>query len=102
MNLKELFEKIYNNEITAYDVIVEHIKNKYEEYDNYIVNDRFNFWRYNGDSILSLNFFANDESEERTFDIITQEEYKKIVLDEEKKEEIKRLEEKILKLKGEM
>lgn len=102
MNLRELFEKIYNNEITDREVIVEHIKDKYEEYDNYILNDNFDFWEYNGDGILSLNFFVNDESQERTFDIISQTEYKKIILNKEKEEEIKELQEKLERLKGEM
>lgn len=57
MDLKQLFEKIYNGEITENDVIVESVKDYNEEYENYILNDEFDFWKYDGGELLSLSFF---------------------------------------------
>ena len=101
MNLKELFEKIYNDEIKEENVIVEHIQDYDEEYDNYILNDGFDFWDING--IKSLSFFKNDNTEKykATYSIIPKEEYNKIIEEKNKQEEIQRLKKELKKLEGE-
>lgn len=101
MNLKELFEKIYNDEIKEENVIVEHIQDYDEEYDNYILNDGFDFWDING--IKSLSFFKNDNTEKykTIYSIISKEEYDEIVEEKEKQEKIQRLKNELKKLEGE-
>lgn len=96
MNLKDIFKKIYNNEITENDVIV--VSND-EEYDNYIFNDGFDYWDING--VKSLSFFRKDY--ESSYEIITMEEYHNILVKEkekEKREKIKLLEKELEELKG--
>lgn len=101
MDLKQLFEKIYNGEITKNDVIAVHIKDGEEEYNNYIQNDGFDFWDNNG--IKSLNFFKNENTDNyyENYSIITIEEYKEIINNEYKSRKIKELEEQLKKLKQE-
>lgn len=101
MNLKELFEKIYNDEIKEEDVIVEHIQDYGEEYDNYILNDGYDFWDING--VKSLSFFKNDNTEKYkiTYSLISREEYDEIVEEKEKQEKIQRLKKELKKLEGE-
>ena len=96
MNLKELFEKIYNDEIKQDNVIVEHIQDYDEEYDNYILNDGFDFWDING--VKSLSFFKKDNTE---YSIISKKEYDKIIEEKDRQEKIERLENELKKLKGE-
>ena len=98
MNQIELFYKIYNNEISEDDVIVIHTKFGHEE-DQYILNDGFDYWNENG--IKTLSFFDKTNDEIYFYDIISKEKYQEIVEKKEKEEEIFRLEQKLLKLKGE-
>lgn len=103
MDLRELFEKVYYGEIEEEDVIVRHIKDYGEEYDEFILNDGFDFWRYDGDGILSLNFFKdkNDEDYTETFTIISKEEFKKRIEEIKKQNRIKELQAELDSLKGE-
>lgn len=103
MNLKQLFEKIYNEEITENDVIVCHIKDYHDEYEQYILNDGFDFWKYDGDGILSLSFFKNDNNEDykTSYSIISKEEFEQKIDEINKQEKIKSLEYELKKLKGE-
>ena len=80
MNKMDLFEKIFNGELTENDVIVEHIKDYNEMYEKYILNDGFKFWYYTGE-IVSLNLFKNDNDEyyTTTFSIISKEELEKVM-----------------------
>jgi hypothetical protein len=96
MNKKELFEKIYNSEIKENDVIVEIDKDE-EEYPSYIVNDGFDYWYFNGDGTISLNFFENDDN---NYEIITMQEFQKIQEEKEKKEKIEKLKEELKRLEG--
>lgn len=93
MNLRELFEKIYNNEIKEDDVIVQKDLTS-EEYDQYIVNDNFDFWYNDGDSVISLNFF-NKENEDFKFEIISKKEFMNLIDRKYREEKIKRLEEEL-------
>ncbi len=101
MDLRELFEKIYYGKIKEQDVIVQHTKEYGEEYDRYILNDGFDFWIYNGDGVLSLNFFKNDydENYSATFSIISKEEFEKRLEETRKRNKIKELEAELEKLK---
>lgn len=103
MDLRELFVKVYNREIKEDDVIVRHIKDYGEEYDEFILNDGIDFWRYDGDGILSLNFFKdkNDENYTETFSIISKEEFEKRMEEIEKQNRIKELQAELDNLKGE-
>ena len=60
MNKKELLIKIYNGEITEKDVIIEHDEEE-PECDSYIQNDGFDYWYYDGDGVISLNFITKDK-----------------------------------------
>jgi hypothetical protein len=93
MNLRELFEKIYNNEIKEDDVIVQKDLTS-DEYDQYIVNDNFDFWYNDGDSVISLNFF-NKENEDFKFEIISKKEFMNLIDRKYREEKIKRLEEEL-------
>lgn len=101
MNLKELFEKIYNDEIKETDVIVEHVSDCYDKYNRFILNDGFDFWDENG--VKSLSFFRNDNTEKykTIYSIISREEYDKIIEEEIKQEKIQRLKNELEKLEGE-
>lgn len=103
MDLRELFVKVYNREIKEDDVIVRHIKDYGEEYDNFILNDGFDFWRYDGDGILSLNFFKNKNNENytETFTIISKKEFEKRMEEIKKQNRIKELQAELDSLKGE-
>lgn len=98
MNKKELLIKIYNGEITKNDVIIEHDKTE-PEYDSYIQNDKFDYWYYNGDGVISLNFITKDEDDENyEYTIISQNKFAKIIEDKEKQEKIKRLKQQLKSL----
>lgn len=103
MDLRELFEKVYYGKIKEEDVIVQHIKEYGEEYDRYILNDGFDFWFYNGDGVISLNFFKNDfdENYNATYSIISKEEYEKKLEEAHRRNRIKELEAELEKLKVE-
>lgn len=102
MNLRELFEIIYNNKITEDDVIVEHTIDYADKYDRYILNTGFDFWYSDGDSIISLNFFENDNTEKynRTFSIISKKEFEKIIDEKEKQEKIEKLKKQLKELEN--
>lgn len=104
MDLKQLFEKIYNGEITENDVIVESVKDYNEEYENYILNDEFDFWKYDGDGLLSLSFFKNDNNKDykTSYSIISKEEFERKIDKINKQKKIKSLEYELKKLKGEL
>lgn len=101
MDLKELFEKIYNKEINENDVIVEHVQDFNEKYNRYIFNNGFEFWDNNG--IISLSFFINNNTDnyKTIYSIISKEESEKIIEEEKIQKEIQKLENKLKKLKGE-
>lgn len=101
MNLKELFEKIYKKEITENDVIVETINDCDKQYKHYIVNDGFDFWYNDGDCVISLNFFINENTEnyKRTYLIISKQEFESQLEEIKKQEQIRKLEEQIEKFK---
>lgn len=103
MDLKQLFEKIYNGEITENDVIVCHIKDYHDEYEQYILNDGFDFWKLDGDGILSLSFFTNEDNENysRTFSIISRPKLEEKIESINKNRKIRELEKKLKELKGE-
>lgn len=103
MDLRELFEKVYYGKIKEEDVIVKHVKEYGEEYDRYILNDGFDFWFYNGDGVLSLNFFKNDfdENYNATYSIISSKEFEKRLEETRKRNKIKVLEAELEKLKAE-
>lgn len=98
MNQRELFEKIYNNEITENEVIVQQHK-EYEEDIDYILNDGHYFWKYYGTNTVSLDFFKKDEDYE--YEIISRDEFIKIKDEEERQEKIKELKEKLAELEEE-
>ena len=87
MELKELFKKIYNREITKEDVIIKKDKTE-EEYDAYILNNGYDFWYKEGDDVISLNFFKKDDNYE--YEIISLKEFQIMM---EKTEKEKRIEE---------
>lgn len=98
MNKKELLIKIYNGEITKDDIILEHDKEE-PEYDRYIINDKFDYWYYDGDGVISLNFVTKDSYDENyEYKIITREEFENIIEGKEKQEKIKRLKEQLKEL----
>lgn len=98
MNKKELLIKIYNGEITEKDVIIEHDKEE-PEYDMYIQNDGFDYWYYDGDGVISLNFITKDKDNENyEYTIISKEEFKNILVNKEKQDKIRRLKEELKKL----
>lgn len=103
MDLKQLFEKIYNGEITKNDVIVCHIKDYPDEYEQYILNDEFDFWDMDGDGVLSLSFFTNKDNENysQTFSIISRQELEERIESINKNKRIRELEKKLKELKGE-
>lgn len=98
MDKKELLIKIYNGEITKDDVIIEHDKTG-AEYDHYIQNDKFDYWYYNGDGVISLNFITKDEDDENyEYTIVTLKEFQDIIENKQKQDEIKRLKEQLKRL----
>ena len=98
MDKKELLVKIYNGEITEDDVIIEHDKTG-AEYDRYIQNDEFDYWYYNGDGVISLNFITKDEYDENyEYTIVTLKEFQDIIENKQKQDEIKRLKEQLKRL----
>ena len=103
MNKRELFEKIYNNEIKENDVIVVHIKDFDEEYIHYILNNEFNYWYFEGDGYISLDFFRNKESQDysETYLIISRDEFEHIIEERDKQHRIAELEKELKQLKGE-
>lgn len=98
MNQKELFEKIYNEEITDNEVIVQKHKKDEEDID-YIINDSFDFWYYNANHIVSLYFFKKYNDYE--YDIISKDEFEKIINEQERQEKIKKLKEELAILERE-
>lgn len=94
MNLKEIFEKIYNGEITKNDVIVVHQDGEDEEYDIYILNDGYDYWDTNG--VISLSFFS--KKYEYSYEIITREEHKSLIEKKEKQERIAKLKKELKEL----
>lgn len=98
MNKKELLIKIYNGEITEKDVIIEHDKEE-PEYDMYIQNDGFDYWYYDGDGVISLNFITKDKDNENyEYTIISEEEFKNILANKEKQDKIRELKEELKRL----
>lgn len=98
MNKKELLLKIYNGEITKNHVIIEH-DIKEPEYDRYIQNNEFDYWYYNGDGVISLNFITKDEYDKNyEYTIISQNEFINIIVNIEKQEKIKRLKQQLKEL----
>lgn len=95
MDIKELIEKISKCEITEKDVIIQKDNND-EEYDQYILNDGFDYWYHNGDSVISLSFL---EEKDKSFEIISKAEFEKIIKEEEKQKRIKELERELKYLK---
>lgn len=98
MNQRELFEKIYNNEITENEVIVQQHK-KYEEDIDYILNDERDFWEYNGSDTISLSFFKKDEDYE--YEIISKDEFIRITDEEERQKKIDELKKELSRLEKE-
>ena len=98
MNIKELLIKIYNGEITEKDVIIEHDEEE-PEYDSYIQNDGFDYWYYDGDGVISLNFITkNKYTENYEYIIISEEEFKNILANKEKQDKIRELKEELKRL----
>lgn len=98
MNKSELLTKIYNGEIKEDNVIIEHDKEE-PEYDMYIQNDGFDYWYYDGDGVISLNFITKDKDDENyEYTIISKEEFKKILVNKEKQDKIRRLKEELKRL----
>lgn len=98
MDLKELFAKIYNSEITEKDVIV-----KYHRYDTedicYILNKWGKYWYDNDDEYISLSFFEKDD--DYIYEIMNIDNYYKDKEYRQKQLKIQRLENELKKLKGE-
>ena len=103
MNKRDLFEKIYNNEIQETDVILVNIKDFNEEYKRYILNNGFAFWYYEGDGYVSLAFFKNDDDIDyhEEYEIISFEEFENAIKERDRLNRIKELEKELNKLKGE-
>ena len=98
MNKSELLTKIYNGEIKEDNVIIEHDKEE-PEYDMYIQNDGFDYWYYDGDGVISLNFITKDKNDENyEYIIISTKEFEKILVNKEKQDKIRRLKEELKKL----
>lgn len=98
MNKSELLTRIYNGEIKEDNVVIEHDKEE-TEYDKYIQNNGFDYWYYNGDGVISLNFITKDKYDENyEYMIISKEEFKNIIKNKEKQDKIRRLKEELKRL----
>lgn len=98
MNKSELLTRIYNGEIKEDNVVIEHDKEE-PEYDRYIQNDGFDYWYYNGDGVISLNFITKDKYDENyEYIIISTEEFKNIIKNKENQDKIRRLKEELKRL----
>lgn len=97
MDIKELFEEIYNERITENDVIIE-ITKGYND-TCYILNDEFDFWYDEGENI-SLSFFYKRYSDQYEYEIISKEQYEKDKEFREKQEKIRKLKKQLKELEG--